>query len=83
MKDQIIIYSATWCGFCKMAKNYLDSLKIPYTDLDVEASLDNANSAVAKSGQRGIPVIDIAGEIIVGFDKPKIDSALKSHGLLA
>lgn len=82
MNDSIIIYSATWCGFCKMAKNYFDSLKIKYTDLDVEADNQNALDAVNKSHQRGIPVIDIGGEIIVGFDKPKIDAALKSHNLI-
>lgn len=73
---QVTIYSASWCAFCHMAKQYLDQRGIPYTDKDVEHDLKAANEAVTKSGQRGIPVIDIDGQIIVGFDKPKIDAAL-------
>jgi len=73
---QVTIYSATWCAFCHMAKQYLDQRGIPYTDKDVDQSMDNLRESVEKSGQRGIPVIDIDGQIIVGFDRPKIDAAL-------
>jgi glutaredoxin 3 len=77
MKDaQIIVYSATWCGFCHMAKDYFDKLGVKYDDRDVESDPQFATEAVSKSGQRGIPVIDINGEIIVGFDRPRIDAAL-------
>lgn len=72
----ITIYSATWCAFCHAAKQYLDSKNIKYTDKDVEESMENAREAVEKSGQTGIPVIDIDGTIIVGFDRPKINAAL-------
>lgn len=74
----ITIYSADWCGYCRMAKNYLDGLKISYTEKNVETDGAAANEAVEKSGQRGIPVIDIDGKIIVGFDKPAIDAAIKA-----
>jgi len=83
MKDKIVIYSAVWCGFCHQAKQYLDSLGIKYEDHDVDKDPKAAEDSVNKSGQRGIPVIDIAGEIIVGFDRPKIDAALKTHKLIA
>jgi glutaredoxin len=62
--------------------DYFDKLGVTYTDKDVEKDPVAGSEAVEKSGQRGIPVIDIAGEIIVGFDKPKIDAALKAHNLL-
>lgn len=78
----ITIYSAVWCGFCRSAKLYFDRLGIEYQDLDVEQDIANAKAAVEKSGQMGIPVIDIDGTIIVGFDKPKIDQALKDKNLL-
>lgn len=78
----VTVYSATWCAFCHAAKQYLDKLGVKYTDLDVEADPSNGQAAVTKSGQRGIPVLDIGGDIIVGFDRPKIDSALKTHGLV-
>ncbi len=78
----ITIYSAVWCAYCHAAKDYLDKLGVKYTDLDVEKDPANATASVEKSNQMGIPVIDIDGEIIVGFDKPKIDAALKSHKLI-
>ena len=79
--NQVTIYSAVWCGFCHAAKDYLDKIGVAYTDINIEKDPSGAEASVAKSGQRGIPVIDIAGEIIVGFDRPKIDAALQSHHL--
>ncbi len=74
----ITIYSATWCAFCHAAKDYLDGKGIKYTDLDIEKDPKYAQEVVDKSGQMGIPVLDINGTIIVGFDRPKIDAALSS-----
>ncbi|MDL2362808.1 MAG: glutaredoxin domain-containing protein [Patescibacteria group bacterium] len=79
--SQITVYSATWCAFCHAAMDYFDKLGVAYTDKDVEKTPEAGAEAVEKSGQRGIPVIDIAGDIIVGFDKPKIDAALAKHNL--
>lgn len=73
----ITIYGAEWCAFCHMAMHYLDEKNISYKYIDVEEKPEYAQAAVDKSGQRGIPVIDIDDEIIIGFDKPKIDKALK------
>lgn len=81
-EPQIIVYSATWCAFCHTAMQYFDKLGVKYVDKDVEKIPEAGMEAVEKSGQRGIPVIDIAGDIIVGFDKPKIDAALKAHKLV-
>ena len=78
----VTVYSATWCSFCHAAKNYFDKIGVKYEDKDVEKEITNAQEAVTKSGQMGIPVIDIDGEIIIGFDRPKIDSALKAKKLI-
>lgn len=78
----ITVYSATWCSFCHTAKEYLDKLGVKYDDKDVDATPEAAEEAVSKSGQRGIPVIDIDGTIIVGFNKPAIDQALTEKKLL-
>ncbi len=78
-KKEILIYGAEWCAFCHMAMHYLDDIKIKYRYIDVEQDRKFALEAVEKSGQMGIPVIDLAGEIIIGFDRPRIDAALKSH----
>ena len=78
----ITVYSADWCGYCKMVKNYFNSLGVTYEEKNVETDPASGAEAVEKSGQRGIPVIDLDGEIIIGFDKPKIDTALKDKKLL-
>jgi glutaredoxin-like YruB-family protein len=81
-QNTVTVYSATWCAFCHAAKQYLDKLGVKYTDKDVETDMQNAMDAVTKSGQRGIPVLDIGGDIIIGFDRPRIDAALKQHNLV-
>lgn len=75
----VTVYSATWCAFCHAAKDYFDKIGVKYTDKDIESDPSFAEESVSKSGQRGIPVIDIDGEIIVGFDRPKIDAALQAR----
>lgn len=82
MAAPVIVYSTTWCGFCKMAKNYLKQLGVNYEEKDVEADPAAGNEAVQKSGQMGVPVIDISGTIVVGFDKPAIDHALSANKLI-
>jgi glutaredoxin 3 len=72
-----IIYTANWCAFCHAAKDYMTSKGVDFDDRDVESHPKFTEEAVNKSGQRGIPVIDIDGTIIIGFDRPKIDAALK------
>jgi glutaredoxin len=82
MDTKVIVYGAEWCAFCHTAMEYFDKLDVKYEYRNVEESRDWGEEAVKKSGQFGIPVIDIAGEIIVGFDRPKIDGALREHGLM-
>jgi glutaredoxin len=76
--NKVIIYGAEWCAFCHMAMRYLDDKKVKYTYLDVDKDPKYGLEAVEKSGQRGIPVIDLGGEIAIGFDRPKIDKYLKT-----
>jgi glutaredoxin 3 len=77
-----IIYSADWCAFCHAAKQYMDKLGVAYEERNVDTDMKYAAESVEKSGQRGIPVIDIDGEIIVGFDRPKIDTLLHAKKLV-
>ncbi len=82
MQDsQVILYSATWCAFCHAAQDYFDKLGVKYEVRDIESDAKYATESVDKSGQRGIPVIDIQGDIIVGFDRPQIDASLKAHNI--
>lgn len=77
----VTVYSTTWCGFCKQAKKYFDSIGIKYSDINVEEDQQAAETMVRKSGQMGVPVIEIGENIVIGFDRPKIDAALQASGL--
>ena len=79
----VIIYTTPWCGFCKMAKNYMDQLGVQYEEKDVEQDPEAGKEAVEKSGQQGVPVIDVGGTIILGFDRPMLDQAFKEQGLVS
>lgn len=82
MSSKIIIYGAEWCGFCHAARRYLDDKGVKYDYRDVEQDDDDMRAAIEKSGQMGIPVIDIDGTIIVGFDRPRIDQTLKDKKIV-
>ncbi len=69
----ITIYSTPTCGYCHQAKEYLKSKNIPYADVDVSTDRAKQEEMVKKSGQFGVPVIDVDGKIIIGFDKRKLD----------
>ncbi len=73
----VLIYSTPSCPWCHKAKEYLTSKNIPFTDYNVAEDQPKAEEMIHKSGQMGVPVIDFDGEIIIGFDKPKIDQLLK------
>ena len=75
-EPDVTVYSADWCAFCHAAKEYLDKKGVKYIVKDVEADPSYAHEAVQKSGQTGIPVLEVNGTVIVGFDRPKIDAAL-------
>ena len=72
----IHIYSTPSCPYCHMAKDYLKSKDIDFVDFNVAEDQGKAEEMVQKSGQMGVPVIEIDGNIIVGFDKPEIDRLL-------
>jgi len=72
------VYSTPTCPWCTMAKNYLASKNIAFEDIDVSRNPQKAIEMIEKSGQRGVPVIDINGQIIVGFDQKKIDEMIGS-----
>ncbi len=74
----IIIYSTPTCHFCHQAKAYFSEHGIEYTDIDVSSDDQKAEEMVRRSGQMGVPVIDVNGTLIIGFDKIKIEQALAS-----
>jgi glutaredoxin 3 len=78
MADQhtITVYSTPSCPYCHQAKNYLSQKGVPFTDKDVATDLQAREEMVSKSGQLGVPVIDVDGQVVVGFNRPKIDELL-------
>lgn len=73
----ITVYSTPTCPYCKLAKEFLKEKSIDFKDVDVSADSSAANEMVKKSGQMGVPVIDIGGQIIVGWNKTALEEALK------
>ena len=76
MAKRVEIYSTPTCPFCIRVKQFLKENNIQFEDIDVSEDQAKAQAMIEKSGQMGVPVIDIEGEIIVGFDKEKIKEAL-------
>ena len=72
----ISIYTTPTCSYCTMAKNWFRENGIKYVEYNVAQDRRRADEMVHKSGQMGVPVLDVNGRIIVGFDKPKIEQAL-------
>lgn len=73
---EVIIYSTPTCGYCKQAKTYFQEHNVTYSEKDVSVDLKAQHEMMMKSGQLGTPVIDIGGEIVVGFDVSKIKELL-------
>ncbi len=72
----VTVYSTQTCPWCVKAKEFLKSQGVKFRDVDVSQDAAAADEMIQKSGQRGVPVIEIDGRVIVGFDKPAIESAL-------
>ncbi len=75
-KASVIIYRTPTCPYCHMVAEYLKSKGISFVEIDVNRDPAAAKEMVMKSGQMGVPVIDINGQIIVGFNRPAIDMAI-------
>jgi glutaredoxin-like YruB-family protein len=73
----VIVYSTPTCPYCKLAKEYMTEKGVAFTNVDVSSDPAKAEEMIKKSGQMGVPVIDVDGKIIVGFDKEGLKAALK------
>lgn len=75
--SKIKVFSTPTCPYCHMLKDYLKDKKVEFEDIDVAANQEAAQEMIKKSGQMGVPQIEINGKIIVGFDKPAIEKELE------
>ncbi len=75
----ITLYSTSWCGFCKMTAKYLHDKGIEFVEKDIEADESAHQELMSKINNdfRGVPVTDINGTMVLGFDRPAIDAALE------
>ncbi len=76
---KVKVYSTPTCPYCKLAKDYLREKGIQFEDIDVAADSNAAQEMVKLSGQMGVPVIDVNGSIIVGWNKTAIEEALAAN----
>jgi len=74
---RVVVYSTPTCPHCNTLKNYLKQQKVQFRDIDVSRDQKMAQEMVKRSGQQGVPQIEINGRLIVGFNKPKIDELLE------
>ena len=74
---KVIIYSTPHCPYCVYAKDYFKENNVSFEDIDVSKDRAKAQEMVEKSGQMGVPVIDIDGNILVGFQPEAFEQLLK------
>jgi glutaredoxin-like YruB-family protein len=76
IKMNVTVYTTKTCPWCTVVKDYLKSNNVAFDEKDVSKDQSAAMEMVNKSGQRGVPVVDINGEIVVGFDQESLDELL-------
>jgi len=78
MKEhKVLVYKTPTCSWCHKTEEFLKQHKIKFASIDVSKDYGAAMDMIRKSGQQGVPVIDIDGDIIVGFDEPELRKLLK------
>lgn len=75
---KVTVYSTPTCPWCHKVKDYLEYKEVRFKDVNVAADRLGAMEMIRKSGQSGVPVIDINGNMVIGFDQPKIDILLRT-----
>lgn len=73
---KVTIYTTPSCAYCKMAKKFFEENDVEYEEKDVVDDEEARKEAVDKSGQMGVPVIEVGDDVIVGFDKGKLSNLL-------
>jgi len=72
----VTIYSTPTCVYCNMAKEFFKANNVNYTEHNVATDIDKRREMIDKTGQMGVPVIDVEGNIVIGFDESKIRQSL-------
>ena len=76
MNKKITIYSTPTCIYCRMAKEFLADKNIPFTDCDLTQDVTKREEVIKKTGQMAVPVIEVDGEFMIGFDESQLSKML-------
>jgi glutaredoxin 3 len=76
--SEVLVYTTPTCGYCHQVKQYLSQRGVSHREVDVAADHQAASEMVRLSGQRGVPVVVIDGQVVVGFNRPRIDELLSA-----
>jgi glutaredoxin 3 len=77
--SEVVVYTTPTCGYCHQVKQHLAQREIPYREVDVAADAQATAEMVNLSGQRGVPVVVIDGQVVVGFNRARIDQLLDAR----
>ena len=80
LKVDVNVYTTPICPWCKRVKDFLSAKGVPFTEINVAGNQEAAQEMIRKSGQMGVPVTDVDGRIIVGFDRDALENALNARG---
>ncbi len=75
-RHRVLVFTTPTCPWCTKVKSYLKQRRVPFREVDVSRDASAARDLVRRTGQMGVPVVEIDGRPIVGFDKPQIDRLL-------
>ncbi len=75
-QPRVIMFTTPTCTYCTAAKRYLRQNNIRFREVDVSRDAAAARDMLRRAGSMGVPVLDIGGQIVRGFDRPKIDELL-------
>lgn len=83
-QSPVTVYTTTWCAFCKTEMQWLDKLGVKYVSKNVEEDEAAKDELLAKidGNFQGVPVTDIGGEMILGFNRPALQAALEKNALV-
>lgn len=76
MPKAVKIYTTPSCVYCKMTKEFFKASNVAYEELDVAADTKAREEMISKSGQFGVPVIDVDGQLTIGFDRARLSELL-------
>lgn len=74
--SKVTIYTTPTCVYCKMTKAFFKEHDVAYEEKDVSQDAAARDEMIAKSNQMGVPVIDVDGELVIGFDKPRLSQLI-------